>query len=79
MVDYLANWINKYPALITIEDGFAEGDWDGWKLFTEKLGSKIQIVGDDLFVTNTKIFKKGIDNGICNSILIKTQSNWHHY
>ena len=70
-VDYLANWVDKYPALITIEDGLAEGDWQGWKLMTEKLGNKIQIVGDDVFVTNTKIFKKGIDAGICNSILIK--------
>ncbi len=70
-VDYLANWVNKYPALITIEDGLAEGDWAGWKLMTDKLGQKIQIVGDDIFVTNTKIFKKGIEEGICNSILIK--------
>jgi len=70
-VDYLANWVNKYPALISIEDGLAEGDWAGWKLMTDKLGDKIQIVGDDLFVTNTKIFQKGIDTGVCNSILIK--------
>jgi len=71
LVDYLAGWVDKYPALITIEDGLAEGDWDGWKLLTDKLGQKTQLVGDDLFVTNTKIFKKGIDLGICNSILIK--------
>lgn len=70
-VDYLANWVNKYPALITIEDGLAESDWSGWKLMTDKLGQRIQIVGDDVFVTNTKIFKKGIESGICNSILIK--------
>lgn len=70
-VDYLSNWVEKYPALITIEDGLAEGDWAGWKLMTDKLGKKIQIVGDDLFVTNTKIFKKGIESGVCNSILIK--------
>ena len=70
-VDYLAGWINKYPALITIEDALAESDWDGWQLITDKLGNKIQLVGDDLFVTNTKIFKQGIDRGICNSILIK--------
>lgn len=70
-VDYLAAWVDKYPALITIEDGLAEGDWAGWKLMTDKLGQKIQIVGDDLFVTNTSIFKKGIEAGVCNSILIK--------
>lgn len=70
-VEYWANWVNKYPALITIEDGMAEGDWEGWKLMTEKLGGKIQIVGDDVFVTNTKIFQKGIDSKVCNSILIK--------
>ncbi|MFA6409599.1 MAG: phosphopyruvate hydratase [Gammaproteobacteria bacterium] len=71
LVEYWAKWVEKYPALITIEDGFAEGDWEGWKLMTEKLGDKIQIVGDDLFVTNTKIFKKGIENHIANAILIK--------
>ncbi|EKE01814.1 MAG: hypothetical protein ACD_21C00048G0002 [uncultured bacterium] len=70
-VDYQADLVNKYPALINIEDGFAEGDWEGWKLATDKLGKEIQIVGDDVFVTNTKIFKKGIEAGICNSILIK--------
>lgn len=70
-VDYLENWVKKYPALITIEDGLAEGDWAGWKLMTDRLGKKIQIVGDDIFVTNTNIFKKGIDMGVCNSILIK--------
>jgi len=70
MVDYYADWTKKYP-IISIEDGMAEDDWDGWKLMTDKLGDKIQIVGDDLFVTNTKRLKKGIDEGIANSILIK--------
>lgn len=70
-VEYLANWVKKYPALISIEDGLAENDWAGWKLMTDKLGNKIQLVGDDIFVTNTKIFQKGIDAGIANSILIK--------
>ena len=68
--DMLATWCDKYP-IISIEDGMAEGDWDGWKHLTERLGKKIQLVGDDLFVTNTKIFKEGIDKGIGNSILIK--------
>ncbi len=70
MVDYLADWVDKYP-LITIEDGLDEGDWEGWKILTEKLGKKVQLVGDDLYVTNPKIFKEGIDKGIANSILIK--------
>ena len=61
---------DKYP-IISIEDGMAEGDWDGWKLLTERLGDKVQLVGDDLFVTNTKILKEGIDKRIANSILIK--------
>ncbi len=68
--DMLAAWCDKYP-IISIEDGMAEGDWDGWKLLTEKLGKKVQLVGDDLFVTNTKILKEGIEKGIGNSILIK--------
>ena len=68
--DKLADWAGKYP-IISIEDGMAEGDWDGWKLLTEKLGKKVQLVGDDLFVTNTKILKEGIDKGVANSILIK--------
>ena len=68
--DMLATWCDKYP-IISIEDGMAEGDWDGWKLLTEKLGQKVQLVGDDLFVTNTKILKEGIDKHIANSILIK--------
>ncbi len=70
MVDFWADWAKKYP-IISIEDGMAEDDWDGWKLMTEKMGDKIQIMGDDLFVTNTTRLKKGIDNGIANSILIK--------
>jgi len=68
--DMLATWVDKYP-IISIEDGMAEGDWDGWKVLTERLGKKVQIVGDDLFVTNTRILKEGIDKGIANSILIK--------
>jgi len=66
----LATWCDKYP-IITIEDGMAENDWDGWKHLTEQLGKKIQLVGDDLFVTNTKILKQGIERGVANSILIK--------
>jgi enolase len=66
----LSTWCDKYP-IISIEDGMAENDWDGWKILTEKLGKKIQLVGDDLFVTNTKILKQGIDQQIANSILIK--------
>ena len=66
----LATWCDKYP-IISIEDGMAEGDWDGWKLLTEKLGQKVQLVGDDLFVTNTKILQEGIEKDIANSILIK--------
>ncbi|MEP6467257.1 MAG: phosphopyruvate hydratase [Parafilimonas sp.] len=70
MVAYWTEWVNKYP-IISIEDGMAEEDWDGWKKLTEALGNKVQLVGDDLFVTNTKILQRGIDNGIANSILIK--------
>ena len=69
-VDYLANLAEQFP-IVSIEDGMAEGDWEGWKLLTERLGKKVQIVGDDLFVTNTKILKEGIQKGIANSILIK--------
>ncbi len=68
--DILATWCDKYP-IISVEDGMGESDWDGWKHLTDKLGSKVQLVGDDLFVTNTKILKEGIDKGIANSILIK--------
>ena len=70
LIDFYENLVNKYP-IISIEDGMAENDWDGWKLLTERLGKRIQIVGDDLFVTNPKILKEGIDKGIANSILIK--------
>lgn len=69
-VDLLASWVDKYP-IVTIEDGCSEDDWEGWKLLTEKLGDKIQLVGDDLFVTNTERLEKGINEGIGNSILIK--------
>jgi len=68
--DYLAAWVDKYP-IISIEDGMAEGDWEGWKVLTNRLGKKVQIVGDDLFVTNTKILSEGIRQGVANSILIK--------
>ena len=68
--DMLATWCDKYP-IISIEDGMAEGDWDGWKHLNDRLGSKVQIVGDDLFVTNTKILKEGIEKRVANSILIK--------
>jgi enolase len=68
--DMMATWVDKYP-IVSIEDGMAEGDWDGWKILTDRLGKTVQIVGDDLFVTNTKILKEGIDKGIANSILIK--------
>jgi len=70
MVDYFAAWCDKYP-IISIEDGMSEHDWAGWKLLTERLGKKIQLVGDDLFVTNTKILREGIQQGVANSILIK--------
>lgn len=70
MVDYWDNWVKKYP-IISIEDGMDEDDWDGWKLMTERMGDKIQIVGDDLFVTNTNRLSQGISKGIANSILIK--------
>ena len=70
LVDYLANWVDKYP-IISIEDGMAENDWDGWKLLTERLHPKVQLVGDDLFVTNTRILGEGISKGIANSVLIK--------
>ncbi|MDH7554554.1 MAG: phosphopyruvate hydratase [Spirochaetota bacterium] len=70
MVQVYIDWINKYP-IISIEDGMAEDDWDGWKLLTDKCKDKVQLVGDDIFVTNTQIFKKGIEKGIANSILIK--------
>ena len=68
--DYLGRWVAKYP-IISIEDGMDEADWDGWKLLTERLGAKVQLVGDDLFVTNTRILQQGIDAGVANAILIK--------
>ncbi|MBC5627912.1 phosphopyruvate hydratase [Clostridium sp. NSJ-6] len=70
MVDFLEDWVNKYP-IISIEDGMAEEDWEGWKLLTERLGKKVQLVGDDLFVTNTERLEEGIKRGVANSILIK--------
>ena len=69
-VDYLATWIDKYP-ILSIEDGMSEHDWDGWKLLTSKLGKSVQLVGDDVFVTNSRILKEGIAQGVANSILIK--------
>lgn len=69
-LDYLSPWFDKYP-IITMEDGMDEEDWEGWKLMTERLGGAVQLVGDDLFVTNTTLLKRGIDEGIANSILIK--------
>jgi enolase len=69
-VDFLAAWVDKYP-IITIEDGCAEDDWDGWKLLTDRLGGKVQLVGDDLFVTNTNRLEQGIRKGVANSILVK--------
>ena len=70
LTDLWADWAARYP-IVSIEDGMAEGDWDGWKMLTDKLGKKVQLVGDDLFVTNTKILKEGIQKGVANSILIK--------
>jgi enolase len=70
LIDYWADWVKKYP-IASIEDGLDEDDWTGWKMLTEKIGNKVQLVGDDLFVTNTKRLKRGIDEGIANSILIK--------
>jgi enolase len=68
--EFLTGWVDQYP-ILSIEDGMDEGDWDGWKVLTDKLGSRVQLVGDDLFVTNTRILQEGIDRGIANSILIK--------
>ena len=70
MVDFFEDWVNKYP-IISIEDGMAEEDWEGWKLLTDRLGKKVQLVGDDLFVTNTQRLEEGIKKGVGNSILIK--------
>jgi enolase len=70
MVKFWANWARQYP-IVSLEDGLAENDWEGWKMLTDELGSKIQLVGDDIFVTNIDIFQRGIDAGVANSILIK--------
>src|SRR6185503_8478512 len=70
MVELYADWVRQYP-IISIEDGVAEGDWDGWRAITKALGNRVQLVGDDLFVTNTQILQKGINEGVANSILIK--------
>jgi enolase len=70
MVDYLEDWVNRYP-ILTIEDGMAEDDWEGWKILTDRLGKRVQLVGDDLFVTNPAILREGIDKGVANAILIK--------
>jgi enolase len=70
MADYLEDWVNRYP-LVSIEDGMDEGDWDGWKTLTNRLGDRCQLVGDDLFVTNTDFLAKGIKMGVANSILVK--------
>ena len=71
MVKFWANWVSQYPAIFSIEDGMAEDDWDGWKMLTDAVGDKIQLVGDDLFVTNTERLKRGIEGGVANAILIK--------
>jgi enolase len=70
MILFWKDWVERYP-IISIEDGMAENDWDGWKALTDELGDRVQLVGDDLFVTNTKFLQKGIDLGVANSILIK--------
>lgn len=70
MADYWTNWAKKYP-IISLEDGMAEDDWAGWTALTQKIGDKVQLVGDDLFVTNVKRLQKGIDDGVANAILIK--------
>ena len=71
MVEFWVNWKKQYPAFLSLEDGMAEDDWDGWKMLTDALGGQIQLVGDDLFVTNSARLKMGIDRGIANSILVK--------
>jgi len=70
MVKFYENWVRQYP-IVSLEDGLAENDWDGWKILTDELGNKIQLVGDDNFVTNTALLARGIDSGVANSILIK--------
>lgn len=76
MVDFYEYLVDKYP-IVSIEDGLAEEDWDGWKVLTERLGKRVQLVGDDLFVTNTKRLEKGIDLGVANSILVKVNKLAH--
>jgi enolase len=71
MVEFWANWVRQYPAILSIEDGMAEDDWKGWKLLTDTIGNTVQLVGDDLFVTNSSRLKQGIDGGVANSILVK--------
>jgi enolase len=71
LIELWEDWLNRYPEIYSLEDGLAEDDWDGWKKMTERLGSRVQLVGDDIFVTNTQIFQEGIRKGIANSILIK--------
>jgi enolase 1/2/3 len=71
MIEFWSNWVRQYPAILSIEDGMSENDWEGWKQLTDTLGGKIQLVADDIFVTNPSIFQRGIDRGIANSILIK--------
>jgi enolase len=71
MVEFWANWARQYPALVSIEDGMAEDDWKGWKLLTDTVGKRLQLVGDDLFVTNSARLKRGIEAGVANSILVK--------
>jgi enolase len=71
MVEFWANWVRQYPAILSIEDGMSEDDWSGWKMLTDAVGKKVQLVGDDLFVTNSQRLRRGIDQGIANSILIK--------
>ena len=71
MVEFWADWVRQYPAIISLEDGMSEEDWDGWQALTGALGGKVQLVADDIFVTNPSIFRRGIERGIANSILIK--------
>ncbi len=75
MVEFWSNWVRQYPAILSIEDGMAEDDWKGWKLLTDTVGKQIQLVGDDLFVTNSERLKRGIDEGVANSILIKVNQS----
>jgi enolase len=70
LIDFYEDLVNRYP-VVSLEDALAEGDWDGWEKLTQRLGNRVQIVGDDIFVTNPKIFRKGIEKGVANSILIK--------